>query len=246
MHIPTRITRRKIRILQSELQMLQHYYFEISELLEDYQHEYFRDLEFFTAKAKEFFSSREDEEEDTSSSDSVQIDLPKKFQEYKKTQDGFEDTGARDDNEPEQNKTTKQDIPEWARKLFKKIALMTHPDRVSDDALREELQKTFYRAHKALEDGNFEDLIGVAVELKLDSGLEDRALIPLLETRVRKIKGDISIIENSAEWAWGESLGLPGIRVHMLKRILRERGFAFSEEDLVALISEREKLNVAG
>lgn len=240
MHVPSRITRRKIRILQSELQMLQHYYFEISELLEDYQYEYFKDLEFFATKAKEYFSISE--EEDATSSDSVQIDLAKKFQEYKKTQDGFEET---DDN-GDQNETTKSDVPEWARKLFKKIALMTHPDRVSDQALREELQKTFYRAHKALEDGNFEDLIGVAVELKLDSGLEDRALIPLLETRVRKIKDDISRIESSIEWTWGETLGLPGVRVHMLKKILKQRGFVFSEEDLIALISEREKLNASG
>jgi hypothetical protein len=218
--------------------MLQHYYFEISELLEDYQHEYFKDLEFFTAKAKEFFSIIE--EEDVSLPDSEQIDLAsKKFQEYKKTQDGFEEQ----DNSDKRNETTKQDVPEWARKLFKKIALMTHPDRVSDEALKEELQKTFYRAHKALEDGNFEDLIGVAVELKLDSGLEDRALIPLLETRVRKIKGDISIIENTTQWAWGESLGLPGIRVHLLNRILKQKGFAFSEEDLITLISEREKMD---
>ena len=231
MHVPLRITRRKIRILQSELQMLQHYYFEISELFEDYQHEYSRDLDFFTIKAKDFFAEPEDEAPPPE--DSLQIDLTKKFQEYKKTQDGFEEV----------NGTKKSDIPEWAKKLFKKIALMTHPDRISDDALREELQKIFLRASEALDKRNFEDLIGVAVELKLDSGLEDRALIPLLETRVRKVKEDIAIIENTAEWIWGESLGLPVVRIRILDKILKQHGYILSEEDLTALISEREKMN---
>ena len=217
--------------------MLQHYYFEISELFDDYQHEYSKDLDFFTTKAQELFS--EIEEEAVSSSDSLEIDLTKKFQEHTKTEGGFEEV----EDEICQPENMKQDAPEWAKKLFKKIALMTHPDRVSDEALREELQKIFLRATTALEHGNFEDLIGVAVELKLDSGLEDRALIPLLETRVRKIKGDIANIETTVEWTWGESLGLPGVRVHMLDKVLKQRGFAFSEEDLIALISEREKLN---
>jgi len=220
--------------------MLQHYYFEISELFDDYQHEYSKDLDFFTTKAEEFFSQIEDKT--PPAPDSLEIDLAKKFQEYTKTQDGFEEV----EDEIGQSEDTKQEIPEWAKKLFKKIALMTHPDRVSDEGMREELQKIFLRASTALESGNFEDLVGAAVELKLDSGLEDRALIPLLETRVRKIKYDIATIENTVEWTWGESLGLPGVRVHMLDRVLKQRGYTFSKEDLIALISEREKLNVTG
>ena len=214
MQAPSRVIRRKIRFLQSELQMLQHYHLQITELFEDYKSEYSQDVEFFISKAKEAFGDK---------------DIP---------EESNEAPGYKFEVTKESNK--KSDAPEWARKLFKKIALMTHPDRVNDDDLRVTLQKSFLRASKALEDGKLDDLIGVAVELNLDSGLADESLIPLLNTKIKSCRDEIQVIERTDEWQWGESLGVPDLRAKLLYTLLSDRGFPLSKEQASQFMTSRE------
>jgi hypothetical protein len=231
MQEPSRVVRRKIRFLQSELQMLQRYHLQIVELFEDYKSEYSQDIEFFISKAKEVLGDKDDPE-------TPDAEPEHKFEVTK------DDTQFREQNEEwfandksEDNK--KSDAPEWARKLFKKIALMTHPDRVNDDDLRETLQKSFLRASRALEDGKLDDLIGVAVELNLDSGLADQSLIPLLNTKIRSCRDEIQIIETTDEWQWGESLGVPELRAKLLHALLSSRGFPLSKEQISQFMSDQ-------
>jgi hypothetical protein len=228
MHIPPRIARRKIRLLQSELQMLHHYYFQIVELHEEYKNEYLRDLTFFTNRAGEITERVDDES--TAENEHKIFDLARDDPDYR----------ARDaEYFPEKAGPKKSEAPGWARKLFKKIALMTHPDRISDDGLREKLRQSFLRASKALEAGKLDDLIGVAVELDIEADMNDEALIPLLTTKIKNIREDIATVENTEEWQWGESLGVPSLRAKMLRTLLSSRGFSLTEEQAEQLLSER-------
>lgn len=239
MHAPTRIRRRKIRILQSELQMLQHYSSEISLLLEDYKTEYCGDMVFFRGR---FPKDEEEEapthEDDAALGESLSFDPDKKEQTFRKTEDGFEE--VYDEDPPPDDKPSS---PEWAKKLFKKIALMTHPDRVNDDLMKEKLRQVFLRASKAVDAGNMDDLIGVALELNLDAGLDDEQLIPMLEGKIKKTKQEISQVESSIEWIWGEAYGLPEVRSNILLSVLKKEGFLLSKDQAVAIILEREKSN---
>jgi len=236
MHAPARIRRRKIRILQSELQMLQHYNSEVVLLLEDYKTEYSSDMSFFRDRLP-----REDivEEEapDVGVGESLSFDPDKKEQTFRKTEDGFEEVIEDSDDEEYSS------VPEWAKKLFKKIALMTHPDRVNDDLMKEKLRKVFLRASQAIESADMDDLIGVALELNLDAGLDDEQLIPMLEGKIKKTKHEITQVESSVEWIWGEAYGLPEIRANILTNVLKKEGFLLSKDKAVAIILEREKSN---
>lgn len=231
MQAPSRVIRRKIRFLQSELQMLQHYYLQITELFEDYKSEYSQDIDFFISKAKEALGAHDVPEEPDAGSE-YKFGVTKDDKQFR---DQNEEWFAND--KPKDNK--KSDAPEWARKLFKKIALMTHPDRVNDNNLREALQKSFLRASKALENGKLDDLVGVAVELNLDSGLADESLIPLLNTKISSCRNEIEIIEMTNEWQWGESLGVPDLRVELLQALLSSRGFPLSREQVSQFILDR-------
>lgn len=248
MQVPSRILKRKIRILQTELQMLQHYRSEIELLFKDYSIEFNNDLIFFLEKAKQLdLLSTEDSQEiedEQLPHDIITFDPTKKGQTWQKTEDGFKEV----DNEEEllsQIDNPKSSLPPWARKLFKKIALMTHPDRVSDKGLQEQFQRIFLRAAQAFEKGNLDDLIGVAVELNLDAGIEQQALIPRLESKIKKTKEEISGIEKTPEWVWGEALGIINVRVMILEKVLQKKGFSLSKDDIAAIIFEREKLNAS-
>ena len=214
--------------------MLQHYHSQIVDLHEDYKQEYARDLEFFVSKARELFSEDKPEPEDAEPTGTTVAMDDANFRQQQEQEAGYEDDIA-DPRSP----SKKSDAPEWARKLFKKIALMTHPDRIGDEALRESLQKSFMKANRALEDGKLDDLLGVAIELNVDAGLGDEALIPLLTAKVQSCKSAIQQIESTPEWEWGESLGMKSARIGLLADVLFQRGFHLSAEQISEMMAER-------
>ena len=147
MKAPSRITRRKIRILQSELQMLQHYSSEISLLFDDYKIEYHKDLSYFREKASDISLPIEEAQSDSKSI--LIVEEPVEKQKF-----------THDEPDIKSVSDTLSEKPEWAKKLFRKIALMTHPDRIlNDEDLRQKMERIFLKAGKALESGNMDDLI---------------------------------------------------------------------------------------
>ncbi len=212
--------------------MLQHYHSQIVDLHEDYKREYARDLEFFVSKARELFKEDKPESEDSEPTGTTVAMDDVNFRQQQEAE--YEDDIA-DSN----SLSKKSDAPEWARKLFKKIALMTHPDRIGDEVLRESLQKSFMKANRALEDGKLDDLLGVAIELNVDAGLEDEALIPLLTAKVQSCKSAIQQIESTPEWEWGESLGMKSARIGLLADMLFQRGFHLSAEQISEMMAEQ-------
>ena len=212
--------------------MLQHYHSQIVDLHEDYKREYARDLEFFVSKARELFKEDKPESEASEPTGTTVAMDDVNFRQQQEAE--YEDDIA-DSN----SLSKKSDAPEWARKLFKKIALMTHPDRIGDEVLRESLQKSFMKANRALEDGKLDDLLGVAIELNVDAGLEDEALIPLLTAKVQSCKSAIQQIESTPEWEWGESLGMKSARIGLLADMLFQRGFHLSAEQISEMMAEQ-------
>ena len=212
--------------------MLQHYHSQIVDLHEDYKQEYARDLEFFVSKARELFKEDKPESEDSEPTGTTVAMDDVNFRQQQEAE-------YEDDTTDSNSLSKKSDAPEWARKLFKKIALMTHPDRIGDEVLRESLQKSFMKANRALEDGKLDDLLGVAIELNVDAGLEDEALIPLLTAKVQSCKSAIQQIESTPEWEWGESLGMKSARIGLLADMLFQRGFHLSAEQISEMMAEQ-------
>ena len=212
--------------------MLQHYHSQIIDLHEDYKQEYLHDFDFFVSRAKQLVGEKEESSgsSDEPTGSEVSIDDVKFHQGSGKEKDeGTSPTPS----------SKKSDAPEWARKLYKKIALMTHPDRVGDENLKDTLRKSFMKANRALEDGKLDDLLGVAIELNVDAGLEDEALIPLLTAKIKSCRESIAEIESTPAWTWGESLGLDDHRATLLANILHDRGYDLLVEQIKQILSER-------
>ena len=222
MRHPERIIKRKLRLIQSEFQMVNHYYAEITDLRNEYYIEYSCDLDFFLEKMGDKKLTNPNSEEESNSL-------------------GF--TFSQQEKEMHDPVTQENggisEAPEWAKKLFKKIALMTHPDRVKDKDLRGKLEKVFLRANAAVEQGNFDELLAIALELNLDTGLEDDRLISAIEKKIADLRTQIEIIENSIEWVWCEALGKIDLRKKLLVEILGQHGFSISEPIAVDMIKER-------
>jgi hypothetical protein len=100
------------------------------------------------------------------------------------------DPGAREDCE---------DRPENMRKIWKSIAMVAHPDKTNNDPRLTDLYK---RAARAWDDGKYEELISVALDLGVSTDEADDNAVTLLEARADKINRRIEAIEASVLWQW--------------------------------------------
>ena len=206
--------------------MLQNYYDESYELFKEYEQEWIKDSAHFRKKFKEDASPTSDDSVDTATfslSDFVKRPT---------------DDMSNDVHQPKFH-------PEWAKKLFRKIAMETHPDRVSQESEARFL-RLFRRASEAIDNEDHEELLSLALDLAIPIDIDGPALRPLLEKRVSDIKEKITTLEAQPSWVWGESFGIYHVRVPLLRFMLAEHGIEKIDDELMVEIQEREQENESG
>lgn len=94
-------------------------------------------------------------------------------------------------------------LPEDLRKLWKKIALMTHPDKTGNNP---RLTRLYRRASDAVKTSSAQELVQIAVELGIESPAINReiTLAALLALQVNLFT-KISSLQDSALIKWGRS-----------------------------------------
>tara|TARA_R100000664_G_C2756014_1_gene143806 strand:- start:1574 stop:2359 length:786 start_codon:yes stop_codon:yes gene_type:complete len=110
----------------------------------------------------------------------------------------------------ELNPDREDEIPEIKasemKKIFYKIATLTHPDKQVAKNLTpkqtEEVEKTFKRAKDAYEKGNWYVLYSIATELGIEVGDIDDRHIEWIENDVRLTMGRIAQLAQLAAWVW--------------------------------------------
>lgn len=222
--------------------MLQKYETDVALLYEEYNSEYARDMSALLAAAKKMLKRHPDEPdaEPTHPGDVIGLDPNSSNQRWRKTADGWiredAEAEAETDTDTETDRTPKVNTPPWARSLYKKIAMASHPDRTSKDTQHEKLRNIFLKSASAMEAGNFNELLGLALELDLDIGDDDGSMIPLLTSRIKDIKIVLRQTESTPEWLWGEGLGLLQLRIPIANGYLNSMGIQMNSEELAAII----------
>lgn len=93
------------------------------------------------------------------------------------------------------------DYPEVARKLWKAIAAITHPDKTGNDFKLTEIYK---RAADAWKKREFEILLDIAFELDIPVAV-DANLVPYIQRRSESLVNEIQHIERFAVWHWAHA-----------------------------------------
>ena len=65
----------------------------------------------------------------------------------------------------------------------------------------------------------------------------------MLQKKIDILRKDVSELERSIPWLWGESFGVYEVRVPLLKLNLSSQGIEVDEEDLHLALQEREQEN---
>jgi hypothetical protein len=236
-----RILKRKISLLNSELKMLQSYKTDVSLLYEEYKSEFCRDMAYIESLESQV--KPPPESPSIHKGDSLRLD-PDPNSRWRKTETGWEREEASSNEAGESFKEEQKEVPPWAKTLYKKIALASHPDRTLEEheLKKKKLNKIFADAAQAVSEGTFNKLLGYALELNIEVD-DDPASIPLLEERVRELKKEIEVIQGSLEWLWGEHLGIHEVRARIAVGYLSAKNLLLKNADLVSIIKEMESRN---
>ena len=89
-----------------------------------------------------------------------------------------------------------ENTEEVSKKLFKEIAVKTHPDKLKEDS-----NEVFVKANKANKSKNFSELLSIAEDLNIDTTkyLEDESL---LQSHCADITHKIREIKERIAWIW--------------------------------------------
>lgn len=219
--------------------MLQKYKTDASLLFDEYVQEYTRDMLAIEGLLPKEGEQDQEIPEETDSS-VVSIDESNLYE--NQVPPGSSGHGSQRAPDTEANKP---EAPLWAKKLYRKIALVAHPDRSSEDFAKDRLNKIFLETSDAMSTGDFEKLLGFALELGIEASESDASMVPLLQKRVGDIKKEISDMEAKPEWLWGEGLGIHDMRAHIASLYLRRKGVNVKIEDLVSIIQNLENMNAS-
>ena len=145
------------------------------------------------------------------------------------------------DNTISKQVNTKIQKPDWAKKLYKKIVFITHPDkleRINIEVLVGRLKRLYHVASDAYKKGNFQDLLMVCYELDInfDESLIDEQIKPQVAILERKI----SIEKKTLGYQWYHIKEKD--RPSALEQYLIKLGFVFTKEEVdIAIKNVRQK-----
>ena len=108
-----------------------------------------------------------------------------------------DDDNIKDKLRKEESEEPFESIPkEITNKLFKEIAVKTHPDKMIDDT-----EELFIKANKANKNNDLSTLLSIAEELNVDTEkFVDNSL--LLERHSHELASKIQDIRNQMAWVW--------------------------------------------
>lgn len=150
--------------------------------------------------------------------------------------DGAPDPNAKMDDEDIRHDIDNQSAkaPAWMKKVYKQIAMKTHPDKVSHANLSPyelaECLRLFNIAKQAVQDLNGADLIYVADVLGIDPEIPADMRISMLASRGEKLKQELQQIYQNPSWVWGESQGKNNVRKKILAGFCKLRGLKLPDE----------------
>ena len=110
--------------------------------------------------------------------------------------------------------------PTWMKKLYKQIAIKTHPDKIEHLNLspyeRSQYNNAFNMAKSAIQEAKGGDLVYAAESIGIEPDIPITMRLSLLVSRGEKIKEKIQSIYKTPSWVWGESYAKRDLRKKIL------------------------------
>jgi hypothetical protein len=125
------------------------------------------------------------------------------------------------------------------RKLYRRIVHETHPDKIAISGLgQKEIDRRmgFYKlATEAANKQNEDILVEVALDLEIDTGLDEARIANSLRNRSQFFTKEINQIKDSVEWFWVHAT--EEAKTKIIKEICNRNGWLYvTDEDIIKCV----------
>ena len=136
---------------------------------------------------------------------------------------------AQDDSAPSQS------LDADIRRLYRKIAVETHPDKTDRLGLSqkevEKRNKAYKRATAAASKLDNDTLVEIAIDLEIDTGLDEELLADSLRRRAKILEDEITAIKGSVEWFWIHATD--DRKIEIIKEICKRNGWVYVSDEQI-------------
>ena len=132
--------------------------------------------------------------------------------------------------------------PAWAKKLYKKIVFITHPDKLDTikiDFLKKRMEKLYLLAVDSYNACNYQNLLMICYDL--DIAFDEKLIEAHIGSRIKKLESEVSTIKKTLGYQWyhvSES-----DKSHALEQYLIKLGFVFTKDDVEQAIKKAREKN---
>tara|TARA_Y100000310_G_C20700775_1_gene829660 strand:- start:7043 stop:7729 length:687 start_codon:yes stop_codon:yes gene_type:complete len=123
----------------------------------------------------------------------------------------------------------KDEKPSWAKKLFRKIATITHPDKIPEnlsDDVKDQFLNYYKTAVESYESESFLDLLDIGNSLGVDLQKLEKIDLCEMKLEIRSMEKDISDLQSSFYWIWWHSDD--GQKSELIREFVKESGWETS------------------
>ena len=142
------------------------------------------------------------------------------------------------DNEKVKTAEKSKNLEPWAKKLYRQIVVITHPDKtmhIQSDHLKNKLINLYLIAQNAYEQKIYSDLIMVAFDLDIE--IPENVIRKQIKPVLTNVKKDINRTRETIGWKW---YYVPEKqRDAELKKILTYYGFKFTDDKITEVIKSK-------
>jgi hypothetical protein len=137
-------------------------------------------------------------------------------------------------------KQNKSSVPLWAKKLYKKIVSITHPDKIQNIGipfLKNRLIEQYMLTVESYNQKKYENLIMLALDLGLpyDESVVEKIVLPRNSALEKKIRNDQTLLA----YHWYHVAD--DKKEEALKKYLTQLGFKFTDKEVNDVITKRIK-----
>jgi hypothetical protein len=136
---------------------------------------------------------------------------------------------------------SKEEYPDWAKRIEREIVKKTHPDKLSGRPKEEIEAKTemFLKAKENFRNKKFVELLPIALSLGIDFEKYKDDFDSDIEKRIKEIQKEINLIQSSIAWQWFD---LPeNEKIKAIDIILKRSGIKKSKSEIKKAVNKRIK-----